>query len=33
MDAEYYLCLPISPSELVKVVDDVAALNEVINVV
>ena len=33
MDAEYYLCLPISPDELAKVVDGVAALNEVINVV
>ena len=33
MDAEYYLCLPISPNELAKVVDDVATLNEVINVV
>ena len=33
MDAEHYLCLPISPSELAKVVDDVAALNEVLNIV
>lgn len=33
MDAEHYLCLPISPTELAKVVDDVTALNKVIGVV
>ena len=33
MDAEYYFCLPISPSELAKVVNDVTALNEVLNIV
>ena len=33
MDAEHYLCLPISPSKLAKVVEDVAALNEAIGVV
>ena len=29
MDAEHYLCLPISPSELAKVVNDVTAVNKV----
>lgn len=33
MDAEHYLCLPISPPELAKVVEDVATLNEAIGVV
>ncbi|HEY40852.1 MAG TPA: hypothetical protein G4O18_03220 [Dehalococcoidia bacterium] len=33
MDAEHYLCMPVSPSELAKVVDDVAALNEAIGVI
>lgn len=33
MDAEHYLCLPISPPELAKAIDDVAALNEVLNAV
>jgi CheY-like chemotaxis protein len=33
MDAEHYLCLPISPPELAKAIDDVAALNEAIGVV
>ena len=33
MDAEHYLCLPISPPELAKVINDVTALNEVLNVV
>ena len=32
MDAEHYLCLPITPAELAKVVDDVTALNEVLGV-
>jgi CheY-like chemotaxis protein len=33
MDAEHYLCLPISPPELAKVIDDVAALNKAIGVI
>ena len=32
MDAEDYLCLPITPTELAKVVDGVATLNEVLGV-
>ena len=32
MDAEHYLCLPITPAELAKVVDGVTALNEVLGV-
>jgi DNA-binding response OmpR family regulator len=31
MDAEHYLCLPISPAELAKVIDDVATLNKVLD--
>jgi DNA-binding response OmpR family regulator len=33
MDAEHYLCLPIIPAELARVVNDVAALNEALGVV
>jgi DNA-binding response OmpR family regulator len=32
MDAEDYLCLPISPSEMAKAIDDVAVLNKVLDV-
>jgi CheY-like chemotaxis protein len=33
MDAEQYLCLPITPAELAKVINGVAALNEALEVV
>jgi CheY-like chemotaxis protein len=33
MDAEHYLCLPVSPAELTEVIYDVATLNEVLGTV
>jgi CheY-like chemotaxis protein len=33
MDAEHYLCLPIIPAELARIVNEVAALNEALGVV